>query len=282
MPPWHPEEGTTLHAARDVDGHPIVIVDASSSGFTFRYADGTMLWLDRRGTQLWCTWPAESTLDDAATYLIGPALAFLLRLRGALALHASGVAVDDVAVAFVGPHAAGKSTVAAAFGRRGFPLLTDDVLRLTRDDGCWSVEPFGGILRLWPESELIVLQSHGTLPRITPTWDKLALTIGERGTKPALDRVRLGAVVFLDPREPGEVAPRLVALRPAETVLRLAINSSASHLLDTARRAEEFVAIDTLVREVPAVVAIARDDVGSFDAFVDEVLNWVRAHKRAA
>jgi len=280
-PFWHLEPAVAIHQSEtyDADDRPIVTISASPSGYRFEYADETTIWVNRAGTEVWCTWSARSSIEDAATYLVGPVLGFLLRLRGAFALHASGVAIDHAAVAFVGPHGAGKSTIAAALGRRGFPVLADDILRLTRDGSHWAAEPFGGILRLWPESEPLVLQSCDTLPRITPTWDKRALTVGDRGTRPAVAPVPLRGIVFLDPR--GSVSC-VATLAPAEALIRLTVNSTAAHLLDPARRADEFVTIAELVRTVPAVAAVSRDDPRGFDDFVDDVLRWVRRHARAA
>jgi hypothetical protein len=62
--------------------------------------------------------------------LAGTASALLLTLRGAVVLHASAVAVDGAALAFVGQSGRGKSTVAALMCLDGAALVTDDVLRV--------------------------------------------------------------------------------------------------------------------------------------------------------
>jgi hypothetical protein len=61
------------------------------------------------------------------TMLQGRLMACLLRQRGCLPLHASGVAIEGQGVLFVGESGAGKSTTAAAFYSRGHSVLTDDV-----------------------------------------------------------------------------------------------------------------------------------------------------------
>jgi hypothetical protein len=60
--------------------------------------------------------------------LAGTVTAFLLTLRGQTVLHASAVAIDGVALAFVGQSGRGKSTVAALLCLAGAELVTDDVL----------------------------------------------------------------------------------------------------------------------------------------------------------
>jgi hypothetical protein len=64
---------------------------------------------------------------ELRTLLTGRLMGYLLRQRGYLALHASGVAIDGQAILFVGNSGSGKSTTAAAFHARGHDLLADDV-----------------------------------------------------------------------------------------------------------------------------------------------------------
>ncbi len=49
--------------------------------FRFQYTDGTEFVIDRRGGRIWATWSAAGTVEDMATYLLGPVLGFVLRLR---------------------------------------------------------------------------------------------------------------------------------------------------------------------------------------------------------
>ena len=60
--------------------------------------------------------------------LAGTVSSFLLALRGATVLHASAVAIDGSALAFVGQSGRGKSTLAALLCVDGAQLVTDDVL----------------------------------------------------------------------------------------------------------------------------------------------------------
>ncbi len=60
--------------------------------------------------------------------LAGTVSAFLLAMRGETVLHASAVAINGSALAFVGQSGRGKSTVAALLCVDGAELVTDDVL----------------------------------------------------------------------------------------------------------------------------------------------------------
>lgn len=70
---------------------------------------------------------AESQVPEWRAYLLGPVLAVLCYLRGALPLHASALRVGGRTVAIAGRSGAGKSTLAAALAQRGHSLITDDI-----------------------------------------------------------------------------------------------------------------------------------------------------------
>jgi hypothetical protein len=71
---------------------------------------------------------AKSTRDAFEVYLFNQVLSFALLEVGREPLHATVLERDGRAFGLVGPPGAGKSTLAAACLRRGFRLLTDDLL----------------------------------------------------------------------------------------------------------------------------------------------------------
>lgn len=276
-PHWHDASSTPVYATDHVDasGIPIVRVSRSPEGFHFQYADQTRIWIHASGTDVWCTWPASASLDDTCTYLCGPILGFLLRIRGALALHASAVQIGSGAIGFVGAHGAGKSTLAAALGAAGCPVVTDDVLHLhlRAEEAGWMAEPFESMLRLWPDGAQLALGAGAELPAITAGWDKRALHLG--GAMPAASApLPLLALALLAPDGP---ATAIEPLSAGTALVHLAANSSAAHLLDSASRAVEFSALSSLVRSVPCVAITAPGDPAAFPHFVTRVLEWTRA-----
>lgn len=95
---------------------------------------------------------AESTI---AHLILDHAIPRLLSLRpGYLVLHASALEVEKQTIAILGTSGQGKSTLAAWFASRGFPLLTDDCLVLRKDGPAqqWLAQPSYHSVRLWPES----------------------------------------------------------------------------------------------------------------------------------
>jgi hypothetical protein len=74
--------------------------------------------------------------DDAVrVFLFGSVFGALLHQRGVLPLHGSAVMPSRGATIFAGPSNSGKSALAAAFHRRGYDVLADDVCAITFDAG---------------------------------------------------------------------------------------------------------------------------------------------------
>jgi hypothetical protein len=233
---------------------------AGGEYFTLLYADGTQFVVDRAARNVWTAWADSSTLEDTLTYLLGPVLGFVLRMRGATCLHASAVAVGGQAVALVGPATAGKSTLAAAFSQAGHAVLSDDAVALAERDGRFCVRPAYPRLRLWPETVERLYGSADALPALTPTWEKRALDLAPDGGRFQPDPLPLAAVYILAERGP-HAEPRFESLRRSESLLQLIANTYVGYLLDAAGRREEFTTLGRLVDAVPVRRVVPADDV---------------------
>ena len=96
----------------------------------FLVADGCRIVVEPRG----------GSRVDLDSLLIGPVLAAVLQQRGITTLHASSVATSAGAVAFLGDRGVGKSSLAGALMKLGYPLLADDVTGVVVDDGePWAI-----------------------------------------------------------------------------------------------------------------------------------------------
>ena len=85
--------------------------------------------------------------------LLQPVMALASLRRGDWMLQAAAVERDGRVFAFIGPSASGKSTAAALLLQRGFRLVSDGLLRVTRaDDGTWLAWPQAPWLQLWPDA----------------------------------------------------------------------------------------------------------------------------------
>lgn len=235
----------------DEAGNPTLRMWSIGAGEFCRleYADGTQFWLNREGTEVWATWPENSTIEDTATYLLGPVLGRLLRLRGVTCLHASAVAFGEQAVAFVGPGGAGKSTTAAALALRGHAILSDDVVALAERDASFYVHPAYPYLCLWPESVQTIYGSADALPQLSANYEKRCLSLGKQEL-PFEERPLLLAAIYILGERRGDPAPILEDIQPQQAFLSLVANTFGTNVVDGSMRAKEF---ETLGRLVPRV-----------------------------
>ena len=254
-----------------------LIVHESIDGFVFRYADATVFRISRDGREIRGVWDRASTLSDTETYLLGPVLGFAQRLMGVLCLHASAVVVDGIAIALCGPSYSGKSTTAGAFAAAGHGVLADDMTVVREQNGAAFAMPAYDHLRVWEESELMLLGTSGELPRLTPTWDKRALRLRMQGWDWCDTPAPLGAIALLAPRDAGAEAPRMEDVPPSDAFVALAANSYANYLLDAQMRAQEFASLARLLTSVKVFRAIPSSDPSRIGALVDSIAGAARA-----
>ena len=241
-----------------------VTIFRQGDAYAFHYRDGTRFLID--GSTIWSTWPSSATAEDTATYLLGPVLAFVLRRRGTLALHASAVAMGGRAVAIAAAPAGGKSTTAATFAERGVTIVTEDVLPIAwRDGEPWALSGYPRI-RLWPETVAARYGTDDALPLLTPTWTKRYLDVRSRFQR---DPLPLGAMVVLRERVAG--APRIAPLSGHEAAMQLVANSSMALYLDSDMRVAELDRIGALVERVPVFAAWPSDDLARVGELCDAI-----------
>lgn len=133
---------------------------------TFQINEGREIIIDRK---------PEVSDSALRLYVLGSGFGVLLHQRGYLVLHASAVAINGVAVAFLGDKGWGKSTLSAALYARSHPLLSDDLVTITNDkDGSPMVIPGYPQFKLWPEALESLGSNPENLPRIRPELEKRA------------------------------------------------------------------------------------------------------------
>ncbi|MEO6723814.1 MAG: serine/threonine protein kinase [Blastocatellia bacterium] len=242
-----------IHPTRKENGDCLLRVWQLAQGQYFRmlYADGTEFILNRQGTQVWATWPGSLTLEDTATYFLGPVLGFILRLRGVTCLHASAIAIDGQALAILGPAGAGKSTTAAAFAQLGYHVLSEDVVALTSEGENLLVNPGYPLIRLWPSSVQSLFGAADALPLLTPNWEKRGLPLNRNGCRFQSEPLPLAAIYILSERCDYPSAPFVETPSAQTGLMSLIENTYTNYLLDQAMRAREFELLGRLVKQVP-------------------------------
>ncbi len=250
--------------------------------FYCRYQDGTTFVVSQLGTQIWATWPDELTLEDTATYLLGPILGFVLRLRGTVCLHASAIAIDDRVVVLVGAAGAGKSTTAAAFARQGYPVLSDDVVPLIdRGDTFWVQSAYPRI-RLWETSVMALYGDREALPRLVPThptWDKRYLDLNQAGYQFQSSPLPLAAIYYINDRDDNPAYPQIAPMTTQAQIITLVTNTYTNYLLDKQLRAQEFELLSRVVKYIPVRQLTPHTDIGRLVETIELVVEDFRQHR---
>jgi hypothetical protein len=284
--PVAPEELTYASPYLDESGKPLLRVWRSRSDAFLRlsYLNGMQFWLDPDGSNVWTSGPDSCSLEDVASYLLGPVLGVLLRLRGTVCLHGSAIAMGNQSVALVGPASAGKSTTAAILARQGWSVVSDDVVALAEERGAFSIQPAYPYLCLWPDSVAMLYGSGDHLPRFIPQWEKRRLAVGKLGMekiKFEQHAVPLAAIYLLDQRTSNS-DPNVVPVSQRAAFMALVANSYATRILNREMRAEEFAVFGRLVASVAIRSLEVPQDVNGFQRLHRRLSADIQKTKKSA
>jgi hypothetical protein len=240
--------------------------------FELAYSDGTHFVVDAQANRLCGTWLPPLTIEDFATYLLGPVMGFVLRQRNILALHASSASIGGQAVVLCGESEAGKSTTAAALALAGISILAEDISPLNEQAGILYVEPGYPRICLWPSAVDTLFGTPDALPPLTPTWEKRFLALDGVQAKFEPQRQPLGAVYLLAPRADEAHLPRVEGLGKREALLQLVQNTYMNWLLDRAQRAAELDVLARIVAQVPVRRIVPHSDPARLGALAELIV----------
>lgn len=156
-----------------------VMYEMNASQFRLS-VDGVARYVVNRGEEIVIEPDASADDNSVRLFLLGSAIGALLHQRGLLPLHGSSIETPKGAVVFVGSSGAGKSTTVAAFHKRGYSVLADDVtVAIPGDDGSLSIMPGYPQIKLWSNALDKLEHASDNLERIRPQLEKFALPLGE-------------------------------------------------------------------------------------------------------
>jgi hypothetical protein len=253
---------------------PVCVVTALGVDefFELDYTEGVQFVIDSPPKRLWATYRPPLTVEDLATYLLGPIAGFILRQRRIIALHASAVRIGESAVILAGASARGKSTLATAFAMRSASVLCDDVACIKEQPNKIEVEPGYPRICLWPDAAQTLFGMPDALPRLTPTWNKRFLALD--GEKARFERQRrpLSVVYVLAKRRVGANLPVIEEMGPRDALLELVQNTYMNWLLDREQRAAEFEVLSRLVTRVPVRRIVPHCDLARIGKLCDLIM----------
>jgi uncharacterized protein YlzI (FlbEa/FlbD family) len=88
----------------------------------------TAIFLITEGQKIVVSPMIEAEEDKIRLYILGTCMGAILIQKRILPLHGSALAINGKAYAFIGDSGAGKSTLAAALIKKGYALMSDDVI----------------------------------------------------------------------------------------------------------------------------------------------------------
>ncbi len=243
----HPDGALGMRVALLHDG--AYVIDAPGHG-RFRVAgDGSVITYDRLAEASW-RWHRP---------LCAQALPLAATLHGLELFHASAVAFDGRAIAFVAPSGTGKTSLALALVARGAALVTDDVLAL--EPAGIGVLAYPGVPLTNVAADQLALLPSPARARIGAPFgasDKVHVEVSSMASGP----LPLGAVCFLARSD----AIERIAVTPAPPHPRALLGATFMPHIVTRRRllsqlstcAEIAAAVPVVKLEVPATVGANR------------------------
>jgi hypothetical protein len=207
--------------------------------------------VSRDGSQILYRPLSDFVMASFEAYLLGMLMKIVLVRKGIQSLHASAVIINDTAVAFLGSGGFGKSSLAASFVSAGYPLLTDDVLRLEEDRGRMWAYPGPACLKLLPDDARQWLDESCAAVPMDPGADKwlFPMTAGLQCQTP----VPLAAIYCMAGPKKAREAKRIAidALKPREALLEIVGGAHKDNFVDRDRLAQRFDAAELVVKAVP-------------------------------
>ena len=172
-----------LHVWRLPDGSAGTSIARAGDEYVMRFARFADFFISGDRRTIRADVPASTRPNTIRHLLLDQVLPAIAGGGERVGLHASAVAIGGGAVVFAGPALRGKSTLAAAFGLGGHPVVTDDCLLIEPHAGGVRAIPTYPSLRLWQET-VSRLAGGWRMARVAQYSDKLRVaSAGDRGMR---------------------------------------------------------------------------------------------------
>lgn len=240
------------------------------------FQDGCRFEMDAAGTEIDVHWTRPQTRKDAMAYALGSVFGLLLRFRGRVALHASAVRTHHGTVLLAAPSGTGKSTLAAAFGRRGASVLTDDLAVVTETGSGFATYRGGSGVKLWPDTATAVLGPLASGAAIAPHWPKHVYALPGSQQADWFQPIPISAIVLLVRPGPGSL--RRVSPRPALERLAALLHPDIRIPVPNRYHVHAFPVLTRLSVSLPVLELGVPDDLGELDTPCEQLEAWLESH----
>lgn len=247
----------------------------SREGLRLEYSHAGTFDISSDGAALVWYYDPDAMPELVRSIVLGPAIALAFELSGFLCLHGSAVALDDGAVAFLGPKHFGKSTLAAALTAEGGRLLGDDLLVVSQGPPA-CVRPGVASVRLWADmAAALPLQSicDTLIPGVKTTATGFITEALANSATPLRDIYVLAPSATESPCGP----VWRTRLAPIDAAIALAHQTKLPDSLVGLRAAGSQLATAAAVaRTVPVWTLRIFRDVSRLKTVVRQIIDWRR------
>jgi len=184
-------------------------------------------YLVRNGREIIIDPSHTAEMDLVRVFLLGPVIGIALHQQGFLVLHGSSVLWNHQAIIFAGASGSGKSTIAGALIRRGFPFLADDLCPLRMENNMPLLLPSIPQLKLMEDVLPELDFSPESAVRLSSVTAKYGISFAEKISAEPLP-VRM---IFILQSEPTEKDIRMEQLSGVEKFHALKDNTYRFPLL---------------------------------------------------
>ncbi|MDD1778827.1 MAG: hypothetical protein LUQ65_11750 [Candidatus Helarchaeota archaeon] len=159
-------------------------------------------------------------------HFLGWILSIWLELHKIPAIHASAVATKYGAIGFISSSKGGKSALAAVFVRKGYPLLTDDILPIEAGEGStFFGRPGYPQMRMWPDEAEYFFGKYDDLGLVHPKYLKRRVPIGPSGFGNFCSEKQQIKVLYVPERRSEGADIRIESISPKNALIELVKNS---------------------------------------------------------
>lgn len=136
--------------------------------------DGVVSFNVKKGNSItWYRHGDHIPLDDIKSFLLGSAMGAILIQRDYITMHGNALEKNGSCIVCLGKSGSGKSTMAYALMQKGWRLLSDDLVAITKNG---YVLPGIPRIKLWKDSAEQFGIDFKNLPKVRKQLDKYILT----------------------------------------------------------------------------------------------------------
>lgn len=215
----------------------------------------------------------NADVDDVRLFLLGSAFGALIHQRGLLPIHGSAIEIEQSAIIFSGHSGAGKSTIAAAFYKQDFPILSDDVSVLSlSSEGIPIVHPGYPQMKLWSDSILKLGDEPSLFPNVRKQLDKHNIRVSNRFCEQPLP---LKKIYIIASRNLNKL--EMIPVKGVEKFSLLRNHTYRFNFIAGAQmRTAHFRYIDALAKHVDVIKILRPNGKFLFDEIINLVLQDLR------